>query len=40
VWVNGVEVTNDYDTDGFTWYWLVDNVPVTAGGTANFDMTA
>ena len=36
VWVNGVEVTN-YDEYGD---WWADNVPVTAGGTASFDMTA
>jgi hypothetical protein len=35
VWVNGVQGTNNGDGT-----WLADNVPVTSGGTASFDMTA
>jgi hypothetical protein len=35
VWVNGVQGTNNgYGT------WFANNVPVTVGGTASFDMTA
>jgi hypothetical protein len=35
VWVNGVQGTNTGDG-----YWSANNVPVTAGGTASFDITA
>jgi hypothetical protein len=40
VTVNGVVVTNDYWTDGETWYWEVDNVPIYGQGTATFDVQA
>jgi len=38
--VNGMAVTNDYWTDGETWYWEVDNVPIYGQGTATFDAVA
>ena len=38
--VNGVTVTNDYWTDGTTWHWEVDNVPIYGQGTATFDAVA
>ena len=40
VTVNGLTVTNDFWTDGETWYWSVDNVPIYGQGTATFDAVA
>ena len=40
VTVNGMTVTNDFWTDGVTWYWEVDNVPIYGQGTATFDASA
>lgn len=40
VTVNGMTVTNDFWTDGATWYWEVDNVPIYGQGTATFDAQA
>ena len=40
VTVNGVTVTNDYWTDGLTWYWTADNVPIYGQGTATFAAVA
>jgi hypothetical protein len=40
VTVNGMTVTNDFYTDGETWYWTVDDVPIYGMGTATFDVVA
>jgi hypothetical protein len=40
VTVNGMTVTNDFWTDGVTWYWEADNVPIYGQGTATFDASA